>query len=160
MDKPIISAYLEQFDIMVGWIDQHLNALSDNELEAEISPGRNTGIWVLGHLIASMDDIGLYLSNADKDYKDYWELFGPGSKGTSDKQYPSVTDMREKWIKVNEKAKKIIAALPEEELQNNHNNTSDKTDFYKTKQRVIDCWILHQMYHAGHLGILAANKKK
>lgn len=160
MSKKVINSYLEQFSIMQGWIDQHLNSLSDEDLKNEIAPGRNTGIWTLGHLIASMDDIGLYLSDKDKDYKDYWEMFGPGSKLQPSDTYPPVTEMRDKWKKVNEKAKKIIGNVSDEDLENDHNNKTDTTDFYKTKKKVIDCWILHQMYHAGQLGILSANKKK
>ena len=75
MEKKVVNAYLEQFDIMVGWIDQYLNSISDEDLKSEIAPGKNTGVWTLGHLIASMDDIGLYLGSEDKGYKDY---FGPG----------------------------------------------------------------------------------
>ena len=159
MEKKVINAYLEQFSIMEGWINQHLNSLSDEDLAAEIAPGRNTGIWTLGHLIASMDDIGLYLCNEDILYKDLWDQFGPGSKSDG-KAYPPVSEMRERWIKVNEKAKRIISGLTDNELNEKHNNKQDTTEFYNTKQKVIDCWILHQMYHAGHLGILSANKKK
>ncbi len=160
MGKKIINSYLEQFSIMEGWINQHLNSLSDDDLKNEIAPGRNTGVWTLGHLIASMDDIGLYLSNEDKEYKDYLEMFGPGSKPASLDNYPSINEMRDKWKKVNEKAKRIIGNVSDEELENDHNNKTDPTDFYKTKKKVIDCWILHQMYHAGQLGIMSANKKK
>ena len=67
MSKKIINSYLEQFSIMEGWINQHLNSLSDDDLKNEIAPERNTGVWTLGHLIASIDDIGLYLSNEAKD---------------------------------------------------------------------------------------------
>ena len=55
---------------MVDWINLYLDALTDDELQMEIMPGRNHGVWILGHLFASEEDLSLFINGEPVLYPD------------------------------------------------------------------------------------------
>ncbi|MBK8383673.1 MAG: DinB family protein [Ignavibacteria bacterium] len=60
---------------MTEWINWLLKDLTDEDLRTELSPGKNHGIWILGHLIASDDDF-LYSWEQSNRSIEIQELFG------------------------------------------------------------------------------------
>ena len=52
MDNPVSKYLSAQYDSMVNWVNGNIDPLTDEELQMELSPGKNHGIWILGHLIA------------------------------------------------------------------------------------------------------------
>ena len=62
--------FIEQHRIMVDWINLYLDALTDDELQMEIMPGRNHGVWILGHLFASEEDLSLFINGEPVLYPD------------------------------------------------------------------------------------------
>lgn len=156
MGNTVVKKFAEQFEAMVEWVNGNIDPLTDDELKLEIAPGKNHGVWILGHLIASDDDFSVFMEKGDLLYPEYYELFGQGSKLLSVENYPSVQLLRKQWKSVVEKNRKIYADLTDEELNEPHGRMQSppEKDFFKTKQRIIYFWQLHQMYHAGQLSIL------
>jgi uncharacterized damage-inducible protein DinB len=162
MDNNILATkFYQQYLMMTEWVGIYIKALSDEDFKMEVSPGSNHGIWIFGHLISSDDEFSVFMGKGDLLFPNYPELFGQGSKLQPLKSYPEVSELRQQWNDVIEKNKKIYEILKDEEFEQPHNNLVEgKEDFFKTKARVIMAWHLHQMYHTGQLGLLAAKAGK
>jgi hypothetical protein len=149
--------FYEQWKNMIFWVDMYLNSISDETLKQEITPGGNHGIWILGHLIASEDDLAEYIGNGEIMFPEYKEIFRKGGKILTAESYPSATQLRGDWRKVLEKNEKLYASLTDEELSSPHNRVLDdniENDFFKTRERCISFWHFHQVHHAGQLALL------
>jgi len=145
-----------QHQIMVDWVDMYLNAITDEELKAEIIPGRNHGVWILGHLIASDDDLSLYITKEHITYPDIHKLFKQGSTIQSPEKYPPVPDLREKWKRICKKNENLFNQLTDEVLDEYHEmiKGDPAKDYFKTKERVLINWTFHQIHMAGELALL------
>ena len=154
--------FYEQWKAVVGWVDMYLNALTDEELKTELTPGGNHGIWLLGHLIASDDDLSLYLGKGNLLYPEYQKLFAQGSKLLPPSEYPPAKELREHWKAVCVKNAALYESLTDEDLNQLHEmiKGDKEKDYFKTKQRCIIHWQLHQVHHAGQLAVLLAKRGK
>ncbi len=161
MENVLVQQYLKQYRMMLEWVDGQLNALSDEEYNLELSPGKNTGIWILGHLVVSDDDFSVFLGKGELLFPEYTEVFGQGSKLQKAEIYPSVSKLKEAWKKVSEKNLEIYSGLTDKELNEPHSMVKNyETDYFKTKDKVIMAWHLHQAYHAGQIAILVSRVGK
>lgn len=161
MDNILSTKFYQQYLMTIDWVNLYIDSLTDEEFEMELLPGKNHGVWIFGHLITSEDDFSLFMGKGELLYPDYREMFGQGSKLQPAKTYPKVSELRKQWTRITDKNKKIYENLKDEEFDQPHNNLVDyKEDFFKTKDRVIMAWQLHQMYHGGQLGILVARTGK
>jgi len=164
MENQIVKRFAEQYENMAEWVGMNIEPLNDDEYKWELSPGKNHGVWLLGHLITSDDDFSLFMGRGEMLYPEYPAIFGEGSKLQSVDNYPSVAVLKEQWKNVVEKNKKVYADLKDAELDERHGMIKDyedyKKDSFKTKMSVIMHWQLHQMYHAGQLGILVSRAGK
>ncbi|MEP7146575.1 MAG: DinB family protein [bacterium] len=144
-----------------GWVNIYIDSLTDEEFEMELSPGKNHGVWILGHLITSDDDFSLYMGKGELLFPEYHDLFGQGSMLQPVKNYPKVLVLRKHWNDIIGKNKKIYENLKDEEFEHPPANIADnKEDYFKTKARVIMAWQLHQVYHGGQLSVLASRAGK
>ena len=161
MENPVSKKFMQQYELMVGWINETMKGLSDDDFKQELSPGKNHGVWLLGHMIVCDDDFSLYMGKGNLLYPEYAEIFGQGGKIQPAENYPSVAELRNCWTKVCEKNMKIYPELKDSEFDEPHALVKDpETDFFKTKGRVIMAWQLHQMYHDGQLGVLLSRAGK
>ncbi|MBX7044811.1 MAG: DinB family protein [Ignavibacteria bacterium] len=161
MANQISKQFAEQFEAMVDWVNGYIDPLTDDELKMEIAPGKNHGVWILGHLIASDDDFSVFMGKGDLLFPDYYEMFGQGSKLQPVENYPPIPLLREQWKTIIEKNRKIYSELQDQELNEPHGRMENpEKDFFKTKQRIIFYWQLHQMYHAGQLSIILSKVGK
>lgn len=164
MENPIIKRFAEQYDSMADWVGMNIAPLSDEEFRWELSPGKNHGVWLLGHLITSDDDFSLFMGRGEMLYPEYPAIFGEGSKLQPVENYPDVSLLKEQWKNVVRKNKKVYAELKDAELDERHglikSDEDFEKDFFKTKFGVITHWQLHQMYHAGQLSVLVSRAGK
>src|SRR5437016_525710 len=103
-----------QRKIMVDWVDMYLDALTDDELQMEIIPGRNHGVWILGHLIASDDDLSPYITKEPILYPELQAQFKQGSTLQDRTEYPTVPELRQKWKAICEKNEVLFNQLRDE----------------------------------------------
>ena len=147
----------EHYKSMTDWVNWQIDELTDEEMKHAPGMGFNHGVWLLGHLVVSDDDLAIMLGKGDKLYPELFASFGQNSKCLDPNTYPSATELKEKWKRVAERNYQMILTLEDHELDEPHARVKDiETDFFKTKQRIISFWILHQQYHAGQLGLLNA----
>ena len=67
--------------IMLSWEAQNsrttklFNTLTDDQFLLEVSPGRNRGIYLLGHLIAVNDSLAVTLGLGERLFSQYEDIF-------------------------------------------------------------------------------------
>ena len=159
MDNPNSKLLAKQYLDSSGWADWIISSLSDDDLKKEVSPGKNHGVWLLGHLITCEDDFALFMGKGEITYPDYHDMFAEETKPLSFDNYPPINEMRTKWKEMLEKNKKIYSELKDSELQEPHAQRKGENDFCKTKEDVAVHWQLHLMYHVGQLSVLIPKSK-
>ena len=155
--KKLSQAFYTQWIAMRDWVDMYLNELSDEELKSDIISGKNHGVWILGHLVASDDTLTEYLGYGPVLFPKT-QRFAQSSMLIQVEECPPTSVLREQWKKVCEKNDSAYQLLRDEDLDQPHamltGNIED--DYFKTKQGVIINWTLHQVHHAGQLALLLA----
>jgi hypothetical protein len=148
-------AYNQWKMLVKDWINLTIARIPEEAFNLEVSPGKNNGVYILGHLVVSDDDFSVYMGKGDFLFPEYRNLFANGTKCLPPEKYPPVKEILEKWKAVCDKNEKIYQELKDSEFDEFHALCEDpEKDWFKTKERVIQAWQLHQAYHAGQLGIL------
>ena len=156
-----VQKFHEQWKDMRDWVNGVIEPLSDEEFKTELSPDKSTGVWILGHLVVCDDDFSLYMGRGELLYPGYIEKFGQGTKPIPADEYPSVKELKDAWGKVCEKNDMVYGDLKDSELDEYHALVKNpEEDYFKTKFRIITHWQLHQMYHAGQLGVILSRVGK
>ncbi|RYG19841.1 MAG: DinB family protein [Chitinophagaceae bacterium] len=136
--------------------DTLLNILSDDALLKEIAPGKNRGIYLLGHLIAVHDDMLILLDMGEKLYPELYEPFLKFADKTTD-NLPSVADLRSFWVNQCAVLQQKFEALQPEEWFAKHTAVSAE-DFvnepHRNKLNIIITRTTHLQYHLGQMVLL------
>lgn len=140
----------------VASLDKLLSVLSDEQLLQETAPGKNRGIYLLGHLVAVHDDMLVLLGLGEKQHP---ELTGPFIK-LADKvatELPSVADLRNYWTKQNALLREKFDQLTSAQWFERHTAVSAE-DFAKEPHRcklnIIISRTSHLEYHTGQIVLL------
>lgn len=145
-----------------GWYGQlratnaDLEKLSDNELMNEVSPGKNRGIYLLGHLATVHDLMLPLLRLGEMLYPELRPVFLDAPDKTI-ASLPPVSQLREQWQTVNSKLSAEFDRLPATEWFARHNNISAE-DFvkepYRNRLNVLLSRTNHLSNHRGQLTLL------
>jgi hypothetical protein len=155
-----IKMALSAWDTYNGRINKLLDELTDEELQTETAPGRNRGVYIIGHLIAVSDGLFPILGFGERLYPELDKIFlqSPDKAGA---EMPSINELKEYWNKVNTKLADHISRMPEDEWFTRHNNVSEE-DFakepHRNKLNIIVNRTNHTSYHLGQLIYLVKNK--
>lgn len=152
-----IKMAISAWDTYNARVNKLLESLSDEEILAETSPGRNTGIYLLGHFVAVSDGIIPILGFGERLYPELDIIF-LDSPDKSDHQMPSIAELKESWHKVNARLTDHINKTPADEWFTRHNNVSE-ADFakepHRNKLNIIVNRTSHTAYHLGQMAYLA-----
>ena len=152
-----IKMAISAWDSYNARVNKLLNTLSDEELLAETAPGRNTGIYLIGHLVAVSDGLFPILGFGERLYPELDKIF-LDSPDKSGHQMPSIAELKEYWAKVNAKLDDHIKQTPADEWFTRHNNVPE-ADFakepHRNKLNIIINRTSHTSYHLGQLAYLA-----
>ena len=136
--------------------DEVLGSLSDEDLQKEIAPGKNRGIYLLGHMVAVHDDMIRLLGMGEKQYP---ELFEPFIK-SPDKAVAFVqtaAELRTFWTNQCIVLKQKFDNLQPADWFEKHTAVSDE-DFakepHRNKLNIILTRTTHLTYHTGQLVLL------
>ncbi|HEX3385487.1 MAG TPA: DinB family protein [Mucilaginibacter sp.] len=127
--------------------------LSDEELSTETAPGRNTGVYLLGHMTAIHDAMFTILSFRERLYLGLDEAFveNPDKSGLPK---PPIGDLRVCWKLVSTILEEHINATQPEDWFKRHNSVSEE-DFAKEPHRNKLNIIINRTNHlCTHLGQL------
>ena len=108
INKPTSSEEIFVKMVLLAWQTQNtrvnklLESLSDEELLQETAPGRNTGIYLLGHLVAINDTLFKLLNLGERLYPELDIIFieSPDKSGMA---MPSVDVLKNYWKEINTK---------------------------------------------------------
>jgi len=136
--------------------DAFLDKVTDEELAAETAPGRNTGVYLLGHLAAVNDGILKLLGISDKMYPELEEVFLT-SPDKSGKSMPSISQLKEYYHTVTNKLHQHFSKMSADEWFSQHTAVSAE-DFAKEPNRnklnILISRTTHQGYHFGQMAYL------
>ncbi|MCW3116912.1 MAG: DinB family protein [Chitinophagaceae bacterium] len=145
--------------VIMSWETQNtrvnklLEELSDEQLSAETAPGRNRGIYLLGHLVAVSDGIIPLLGLGEKKYPELEKIFVT-TADKSELQLPSVAELKECWNDVNSSLSHYFNQMDPDEWFYKHSSVS-QVDFakepYRNKLNILINRTNHQSYHLGQL---------
>jgi len=142
-----------------GWNGQNkrltdlVNKLSDEQLLAETAPGRNTGIYLLGHLIAVSDGLLPLLGFGQRFYPEWEQVFlrNPDNSGLPK---PGITELRTALVKVNAELDAHFAKMQPADWLAKHTTVSAE-DFakepHRNKLNVLLSRTAHTAYHLGQM---------
>jgi hypothetical protein len=149
---------LDAWNIQIDRTSKLFNSLSDDELKQEVAPGRNSGIYLLGHLTAVHDALFPLLAIGEKLYPQLDEIFVKNPDKANLKK-PETKQLRNYWTEVNEKLAGRFLNFSTEEWFQRHMSISE-TDFLNEPHRNKLNVLLNRTAHlANHLGQLIFLKK-
>jgi hypothetical protein len=136
--------------------DTLLNSITNDQLQKEIAPNKNRGIYLLGHLIAVHDDMLILLNMGGKLYPELHKTF-IDSPDKSVAEIPSAIELRAWWSKQCEVLKQKFDSLKPEGWFEKHTAVSAE-DFIKEPHRnklnIIITRTTHLAYHTGQMVLL------
>ena len=145
--KMTINAWETQND----YLNKLLSTLSDEQIMKEISQGRNTGIYLLGHLIAVSDAMLPLLGWEERLFPELEEPFikTPDKSGQA---MPGIAELKEKLKAVNARLAFHIQSAIVDEWLSKHNSVSSE-DFVKEPHRnKLNVIISRTNHMANHIG--------
>jgi hypothetical protein len=134
-------------------VNELLSTSTDLQLMAETAPGRNTGIYLLGHLAAINDTLFKLLGIGTRLHPELDEIFinNPDKAGLI---MPSVDNLKKYWNEINTALADNFNKMQPSEWFMRHTSISEE-DFIKEPHRnrlnVIITRTIHQSYHRGQL---------
>jgi hypothetical protein len=130
--------------------------LSDEELMQEVAPGRNRGIYLLGHLTVVHDRMLPLLRFEEAKYPELTPAFLE-SPDKAVEEIPSAAQLRQQWKDVNDILSGHINNLPAEDWFSRHANISEE-DFInepdRNRLKVLLDRTIHLSNHRGQLLLL------
>src|SRR5688572_14372033 len=124
---------LDAWDGQVKRMDDLFTSLSDQQLIKEIAPGRNRGIYLLGHMAAVHDRMLPLLGFGEQLNADMYKIFVE-SPDNAIVQLPAINDLKVYWKNVNITLSKHFNNLTPAEWFQKHNSVSEE-DFEKEPHR-------------------------
>lgn len=137
-------------------VDKLLATLSDEQLAKEIAPGKNTGTYLVGHLVAVSDGLFPLFELGQRLYPQLEHPFikSPDKAGL---QTPSMAELRSYWTNVNRQLSQHFDGMSTASWLAKHTAVSAE-DFakepHRNKLNVLLNRTSHQAYHIGQLILL------
>jgi hypothetical protein len=155
-DKMYIDLLLKSWTTYVSRISEFIETLPDETLSKEIAPGKNTGTYVLGHLVAVHDAMFPLLEKGTAIYPHLYNIFVK-SPDKSGHEFPSIQELKSYWKSVNQKLMDQFQMLTPEEWLSRHTAVSEE-DFrkepHRNKLNILISRTTHLSYHWGQLILL------
>ena len=134
LDSRFAAAALDSWKRVIGQIDKGLAQWSDDDLQAEVAPGRNRLYYLLGHLTVVHDHMLPQLRLGDRLYPGLDEQFLGKSDRTFAGEEATPADLRKAWAEINTKLTSALERLSPAELLERHSFVSEE-DFAKEPHR-------------------------
>lgn len=152
----LVKMIFDRWYSLIKNCDDFLAAVSDETLAKEIVPGKNRGVYLLGHLVAVHDAMLPLVDLGDKLYPELYEPFVK-SPDKAVENIPAVKELRVMWTNLNEVMKSKFENLPAEAWFEKHTAVSAE-DFakepHRNKLNIILTRTTHLSYHIGQLLLL------
>jgi hypothetical protein len=149
-EEMILSA-LQSWSQVISRLDQRLLIVTDEQLDREVSPGRNRLIYLLGHLTAAHDKMRVLLRMGDRLHPEL-DLPFFDHPDRSEKHELSSFDLKQAWSHVNRDLTTGMLTFKSDEWLERHSEVSE-AEFLKDRSRNRLAILLSRTNHASfHLG--------
>ncbi|WP_281638134.1 DinB family protein [Flavobacterium marginilacus] len=157
MENEIIyKIVLDTFSSTIKRASKLIESFSDEQLSQEVSASKNTGHYLLGHLIAVHDNMLPLLGFGESLYPELLEIFVK-NPDKSELPKPSIEQLRTQWNEVNNTVLSQLKSLTPTQWLAKHTAVSDE-DFakepHRNKLNVVLSRTNHLSYHLGQIGLL------
>ena len=153
-----IKMVVDAWDASTSQVNKLFGELSDAQFAAETAPGRNTGIYLLGHLTAVTDRMMPLLGFGERLYPQLDPVF-LASPDKSGLEMPPLAELKKYWKEANARLSESIAKTSADEWLSKHTSVSAE-DFakepHRNKLNVLINRTNHQSTHYGQLIYLKA----
>jgi DinB superfamily len=154
--ETMVKMVFDRWHALIKSFDNILSSITDEQLQKEIAPNKNRGIYLLGHLTAVHDDMLPLLNFGNKLYPELTEPFLK-SPDKSIAEIPSAQALRSCWSQLNDVLAQKFASLQPDEWFQKHNAVSAE-DFskepHRNKLNIIITRTSHLAYHSGQFVLL------
>ncbi len=151
----IVKMIFDRWYSLLEKFDAVLDSITDEQLQKEIAPNKNRGIYLLGHLLVIHDDMLPILDFGDKMYPELNQTFKSPDKSV--KEIPSAKELRVFWKNSNAVLSQKMDSIQPEEWFQKHTSVSAE-DFIKEPHRnklnIIITRTTHLSYHLGQFVLL------
>ncbi|HEY2728012.1 MAG TPA: DinB family protein [Parafilimonas sp.] len=155
-DALFVKMILDAWQTQNKRVDDLINTLTDEQLKQETAPGRNTGVYLLGHLAAVNDRLFALLEAGERLHPELDAAFldNPDKSG---QQMPSVDELKKYWNEINIALTNQFNKMQPSAWFEKHNSVSAE-DFakepHRNKLNVLITRTVHQGYHLGQMNYL------
>ena len=152
----LVKMILMGWDAQNSYLNKLISSLTDEQLAKEIAPGKNTGVYLLGHLIAVSDGMLPLLGFGDRLFPEMEEVFikNPDRSG---QVFPPVTELKQRLEAVNTKLNSHFRSTEVDGWLSRHTAVSSE-DFVKEPHRnklnVVINRTGHMAYHIGQMRLI------
>ena len=152
----VVKMTLTAWDAQNGYLNKLVASLSDEQLAKEIAPGKNTGIYLFGHLVAVNDAMLPLMDFGERLFPALENVFltNPDKSGLA---MPTVTELKENLKAINEKLATHFQAASADEWLSRHMSVSPE-DFakepHRNKLNIVISRTNHMAYHLGQMQFL------
>lgn len=144
---------LDAWEVQNTRVDKLLAKLSDEQLKGETAPGRNTGLYLVGHLTAVNDAMLPLFGLGDRLHPELEEPFLK-SADKSGHEMPSLDTLKAYWNEINTSLRSHFSSMQPEDWFARHMSVTPE-DFekepHRNKLNVILSRTSHQAYHLGQM---------
>ncbi|MES2556468.1 MAG: DinB family protein [Bacteroidota bacterium] len=154
--QTMVKMTFDRWNALIKQADTLFSSLTDEQLQHEIAPGKNRGVYLLGHLIAVHDSMIPLLDLGDKHYPELFEPFiASPDKAVAD--LPSITELRTLWSKQMAFLAEKFDSVSTDEWFQKHTAVSAEefmAEPHRNKLNIILTRASHLGYHMGQLVLL------
>lgn len=151
-----IKMVLDRWNGSILNLNKHLADLTDEQLNMEIAPGKNRGIYLLGHLIAVHDDMLILLGMGDKLFPGLNEPFIKQADKVAT-SIPGAAELRGMMEKQNAYMKERFEQTTADEWFSKHTAVTEdefQKEPHRNKLNIIITRTSHLQYHSGQIVLL------
>ena len=148
---------LKSWNLQVKNANAFFDSIDDASLSREVAPGKNTILYLLGHLIAVNDGMISLFGLGERQYPYLDEAFvkNPDKSGLP---MPDAATLKREWRKSNDMLSAFFEKMTADDWFTRHNSMTDQdliNDPGRNKLSVLLNRTNHLSYHLGQLMLVA-----
>jgi DinB family protein len=136
--------------------DTLFKSLTDEQLQKQVAPGRNRGIYLVGHLAAVHDHMFELLGIGERMYAHFDAPF-ISEADKHDVELASAAEIREAWETTSQKLAEAFGKLKPEEWFAKHTKMTDEDlakEPHRNRLSVLISRTDHMAYHLGQVALI------
>ncbi len=156
----MVKMTVDAWNMLLDRTTKLVDGLTDELLAADSAPGRNSGVYLVGHLAAVSDRLIDMLGGGERLHPEMDEpfLFKPDKSGLP---MPTIPELRQSWTDIHAKLQQHILAMTPDEWFGRHSAVSEEEfqkEPHRNKLNVLMSRSLHMSNHLGQLTYLKPGK--